>query len=294
MTNYIIDNIRLSELMIITQQNKNFFDEFVQFLNFQGYTSIYQFIQETSKIKVQNILRVYFSHQFSSFLYDGIGNAYKADKAKWLFICWLLRDAPEQRLRPIVSSLNQGNKTENQIYLISQLIEYIKPIFPSPISWTWEAFMEVMLDRLEGSRRALKGGFIEGIVRSILFSIFSEEKLNSLSISPKQIALGGETYDVSISGPKGTILMPVKSRETMGGGHAQLFTRDIHKSISVAEEYGFMCIPVIFAESWQGNLKSLPCQNYIYLPINPNQIASHMKNLESEVKKIITTFASIG
>lgn len=294
MTNYIIDNIRLSELMIITQQNKPFFDEFVQFLNDQSYTSIYQFIQESSKVKIQTVLRSYFSRQFSAFLYDGVGNAYKADKAKWLFICWLLRDAPEQRLRPIVSSLNQGNKTENQIFLVSQLIDYIKPIFPSPISWTWEAFMEVMLDRLEGSRRALKGGLIEGIVRSILFSVFSEHKLSTLSISPKQISLGGETYDVSITGPKGSILMPVKSRETMGGGHAQLFTRDIHKSISVAEEHGFMCIPVIFAESWQGNLAALPCQNYIYLPINPNQIASNMGNLEGEVKKIITTFTSIG
>lgn len=294
MTNYIIDNIRLSELMIITQQNRAYFDEFEKFLSIQGYSSIYHFIQEQSEPAIRKVLIAYFSHSFTSFLYDGVGNAYKADKAKWLFICWLLRDAPEQRLRPIVSSLDQGNKTANQIYLISKLIDYIRPIFPSPISWTWEAFMEVMLDRLEGSRRALKGGFIEGIVRSILFSVFSEMKLSTLSISPKQIALGGETYDVSITGPNGTILMPVKSRETMGGGHAQLFTRDIHKSISVAEEHGFMCIPVIFAESWQGNLGSLPCQNYIYLPINPNQISNNMENLEGEVKKIIATFRSIG
>ena len=294
MSNYIIDNIRLSELMIITLQNKPFFDEFVGFLTSQGYQSIYNFIQEPSPIKIEHTLQAYFSRTFISSLYDGIGNAYKEDKAKWLFICWLLRDAPEQRLRPIVSSLKQGNKVANQIYLISQLIDYIKPIFQSPLSWTWEAYMEVMLDRLEGSRRALKGGFIEGIVRSILFSIFSEEKLLNLQISPKQIALGGETYDVSVTGSNGTILMPVKSRETMGGGHAQLFTRDIHKSISVAQDHGFMCIPVIFAESWQGNLASLPCQNYIYLPINPNQIALNMNNLEREIKSILPTFRSIN
>lgn len=294
MTNYIIDNIRLSELMIITQQNKAYYEEFEKFLTQYGYASIYNFIQEQSPLNLNNVLTAYFSLPFTSYLYDGIGNAYKADKAKWLFICWLLRDAPEQRLRPIVSSLSQGNKTANQIYLITQLIDYIRPIFPSPLSWTWEAFMEVMLDRLEGSRRALKGGFIEGIVRSILFSVFSEQKLSTLNISPKQIALGGETYDVSITGPNGTILMPVKSRETMGGGHAQLFTRDIHKSISVAEDHGFICIPVIFAESWQGNLQSLPCQNYIYLPINPNQIATNMNTLEAEIKKIISVFTSIS
>ena len=57
----------------------------------------------------------------------------------------------------------------------------------------------------------------------------------------------------------------------MGGGHANLFTRDIHKAISVAQENGYACIPVVIAESWGGNLDSLACKHVIYLPVNPNQ-----------------------
>ena len=57
----------------------------------------------------------------------------------------------------------------------------------------------------------------------------------------------------------------------MGGGHANLFTRDIHKAISVAQENEDQCIPVVIAESWGGNLDLLACKHVIYLPINPNQ-----------------------
>lgn len=53
-----------------------------------------------------------------------------------------------------------------------------------------------------------------------------------LLVDQTQIKLAGETYDVKVCGKQGTILIPVKTRETMGGGHALLFTRDIHKAIS--------------------------------------------------------------
>jgi len=45
-----------------------------------------------------------------------------------------------------------------------------------------------------------------------------------------------------------------------GGGHANLFTRDIFKAISVAHENDYECLPVIIAESWGGDLKSLHCE----------------------------------
>lgn len=73
-----------------------------------------------------------------------------------------------------------------------------------------------------------------------------------------------ETYDVAVSGSNGTILMPVKTRETMGGGHALLFTRNIHNSITVATNAGNQCLPIVIAESWSGDLDSLPCDYFIY------------------------------
>lgn len=87
--------------------------------------------------------------------------------------------------------------------------------------------------------------------------------------------------------------MPVKTRETMGGGHALLFTRDIHKSISVAHDSGYECLPVIIAESWAGDLGTLTCKDHVYLNMNPNQIAQVEPALEAELRLRIPAFKSI-
>ncbi len=80
----------------------------------------------------------------------------------------------------------------------------------------------------------------------------------------------------------------------MGGGHALLFTRDIHKSISVAEEHGYQCIPIIIAESWGGDLDDLACEYYIYLQANPNQVATIEPILMQELEKLLDVFAEIS
>jgi hypothetical protein len=72
----------------------------------------------------------------------------------------------------------------------------------------------------------------------------------------------------------------------MGGGHANLFTRDIHKAISVAQENGYECIPVVIAESWGGNLESLSCKHVIHLPINPNQTARVVAMLYNAINRL--------
>lgn len=105
--------------------------------------------------------------------------------------------------------------------------------------------------------------------------------------------INDETYDVEVVGSKNKILMPVKTRETMGGGHALLFTRDIHKSISVAHENGFICIPVVIAESWAGNLDDLPSDINIYIPVNPNQVDKINPILEQELENIVSVFTDI-
>ncbi len=109
---------------------------------------------------------------------------------------------------------------------------------------------------------------------------------SGLEIANTQVQMEGETYDVSISGAKGTILIPVKTRETMGGGHALLFTRDIHKSISAAHETGYVCIPIIIAESWTGDLESLGCEKTIYIKMNPNRINAVEESLRNEFSGI--------
>lgn len=292
MSELVIENLRLKELILVVNKNKPFFDEFVEFLTTYGYENVLSFVSESDEEKMNIVLNDYFAHDFRNCLYDGIARPYDQSKSKWFFITWLLRDAPQQRLQPIVSSLKEGSATQKRIWVINRIIQFVAPLMPEKEQWEWHAIAEVMLQRLEGSRRALKGGLFEAIVRSQLTDLFKSKKLK-LIVTNQEVMLNDETYDVEVVGEKGKILMPVKTRETMGGGHALLFTRDIHKSISVAHDNGFNCIPVVIAESWGGNLDRLPCDNYIYIPVNPNQVEKINPLLEAKLQELAPVFARI-
>lgn len=72
-----------------------------------------------------------------------------------------------------------------------------------------------------------------------------------------------------------------------------LFTRDIHKSIQVAFDAGNICLPIVIAESWGGDLTELACEHYIYIQMNPNQIAELEPVLRDELEKLVQVFRSI-
>lgn len=291
LSEFVLENLRLKELVIVNNKNKPLFDEFILFLNKHGYTSIYDFVNETNELQTEGVIRSYFNHQFSNSLYDGIARPYTSNKSKWYLITWILRDAPQQRLQPMLKTI-PGKGIERNIALVCKIIKYVAPLFPEQDSWEWPAISEVFLQRLEGSRRSLKGNLFEGIVRSQLKDIFKKHKLK-IDIPNKEVRLHDETYDVVIKGQHETILMPVKTRETAGGGHANLFTRDIHKSISIAHKNKYNCIPVVIAESWSGDLESLLCENYIYIKINPNQIEKLNPLLKEQLERLLPIFQSI-
>lgn len=292
MPELVVENLRLKELILVVNKNRPFFDEFIAFVTRHGYENILEFISESDESKMDVILTDYFANDFNNCLYDGIARPYDQSKSKWFFITWLLRDAPQQRLQPIVSSLEAGDTTQKRIFVINKVMHFVAPLMPQKEQWEWQAIAEVMLQRLEGSRRALKGGLFEAIVRSQLVDLFKDKNIK-LQVTKQEVMLNEETYDIEIVGPNGKILMPVKTRETMGGGHAHLFTRDIHKSISVATEHGFTCIPVVIAESWSGNLAGLSCVNYIYIPVNPNQVEKINPLLKAELQSLVPVFARI-
>ena len=87
--------------------------------------------------------------------------------------------------------------------------------------------------------------------------------------------------------------MPVKTRETMGGGHALLFTRDIHKAIEAVHKASFECLAVVIAESWSGDLSSLNCKDQIYINKNPNQIDEVEPLLAAAFRRHLATFQSL-
>lgn len=291
--NSIPENIRLKELAIVTNLNKPFFDDFISFLRTEGYAGLYELVVEPDAFKAKITIRNYLDRKVPNNLklYDGIARPYREDKAKWLLLGWIFRDAPEQRLKGFLANLS-GVQNERKAELINQVRQYASKILPEPERWDWLPIFEVMIDRLEGSRRSIKGNLFEEIVRRNLSIIFENNEIK-LSIEKTQIKLGGETYDVKVSGRQGTILIPVKTRETMGGGHALLFTRDIHKAIDVASKAGYNCIPIIIAESWTGDLTTLNCEEFVYINKNPNQVNEVEPLLVQEFERLIQVFRSL-
>ncbi len=291
---FAVDNVRLKELLAVAELNKGMFDDFISFLLSNGYPGLHDFIKtEDSEIAFE-IINGYLTRPLPRrvLLYDGIARPYPEAKAKWLFLGWILRDAPEQRLRPMVTSMQGQSLIERQALLLNEVRIYVGRLFTFADAWEWTPIREIFIDRLEGSRRSLKGTIFEAIVRRLLQSIFDEFDVN-LTISKGEITLSGETYDVEVIGTNGRILIPVKTRETMGGGHAALFTRDIHKSITVARNQGIDCLPIVIAESWVGDLDSLPSSRAIYIEKNPNQLSEVEPILRKKLTENLGLFLSV-
>ena len=286
---FIIENLRLRELVAIVKQNQRFYEDFCVYLQQRNYRDVPAFITEPSDDKAIKVIKDYLERQSEVQLFDGLARPYKDVTARWYFLAWMLRDAPAQRLQPILTSVEGKSLDDKRANLLNQLRKFVGPLFPQAESWSWPALSEVMLARLEGSRRALKGTRFEEIVRKALRKVFERHSL-PLAIGDREKRINEETFDIQILGKKQTILVPVKTRETMGGGHANLFTRDIFKAISIAHENGYECVPVIIAESWGGDLKSLKCEHFIQLNTNPNQIEAIEPLLEKEVEKLIPFF----
>src|SRR5690606_16936790 len=202
----VVENLRLKELILVVNKNKPFFDEFSGFIQGSGYDDIHAFISETDEEKLTKVVDSYFDAPFKNTLFDGIARPYSDSKSKWFFITWLLRDAPQQRLQPIISSLT-GTTKERRIWVVKKIMHFVSPLLPEKEQWEWPAISEVMLQRLEGSRRALKGGLFEAIVRTQLTDLFKRHKL-SLRVTANEVRLNDETYDVEIVGKNAKILMP--------------------------------------------------------------------------------------
>ena len=283
---FVIDNLRLKDLVAIVRQNQQFYEEFVSFLSKNNYPNVHAFINESDPAKAKSVLEQYLQKQSKEKLYDGLGRPYADNKAKWYFLAWMLRDAPAQRLEPLLRSIKGASLDKRKAVLLNHLRKFVGPLFPEAEKWSWSVLSEVMLARLEGSRRALKGTKFEEIVRQVLRDIFSRHKL-SLLVGEGQITVNDETYDVQVNASDKTILIPVKTRETKGGGHANLFTRDIYKSISVAHENGYDAIPVIIAESWAGDLKTLDCKYVVHIKANPNQADTIETSLRGALNRLL-------
>ncbi|MBS9384784.1 MAG: hypothetical protein HEQ24_11295 [Dolichospermum sp. BR01] len=223
-------------------------------------------------------------------LFDGIGRVYPHNKACFFFFAWMIRDAPQQRLAPLISRMRQIEKIDKLVAETDTLVELILEYRSYVKSFSWLTVREVIIDRLEGSRRSIKGHHLESSVRTAIitafqnyFSIYSNYgKYKKIDIAESQIKIGNHTIDVSVkltpldnSLPE-SLLIPIKTRETEGGGHSHIFTRDIIAAVRELkeDESKYYIVAVIVALNWSiSELENINNQidKVYHFNINPNK-----------------------
>lgn len=236
-------------------------------------------------------------------LFDGIGRPYKHPKACYYFFAWIIRDAPQQRLSGHVRELIQKtsrNRADAQIDVLTELIyEYRSNVK----TFEWQAIREIIIDRLEGSRRSLKGHEKEVIVRTALLEAiqtFYVENENygiytNVEIYKKQIKINNETYDVGAKllddegRTQKRILLPVKTRETQGGGHSHLFSRDLTSAIASAPDDDIIIV-VIVAKSWsEREIEALAerINHLVVFDISPSEFTGFPEDEQNQLNQFI-------
>lgn len=266
-----ITHSRLVDLTKLADQSKAFYD-WVE-VQFRLTLSKSQTLDEILRTATQDEIKTAITHCYSGsrtsnlpLLFDGVGRSYPHTKACYYFFSWLIRDAPQQRLAPLIRRIVKSagkNRVEAEADAISNLIcKYRSNVK----TFAWNAIREVIIDRLEGSRRSIKGHEKEAITRTAILTAIQSYYLQNanygrfsgVEVADTQIMVGNESFDVSIIllGTNGKcearILIPIKTRETEGGGHSHLFTRDILSAIHAAkfdnpDDY---LIVVIVAKNW--------------------------------------------
>ena len=153
----------------------------------------------------------------------------------------MIRDAPQQRLAPLIARMRRLEHLDKMVVEADTLIGLILEYRSCVRSSSWLTVREVIIDRLEGSRRNIKGHHLEASARTAIITAFQNYfsihgnygKYKKITIADKQIKIGNHTIDVSVelmpldNSLSETLLMPTKTRETEGGGHSHIFTRDI-------------------------------------------------------------------
>lgn len=241
-------------------------------------------------------------------LFDGIGNPYPQNIACFFFLSWMIRDAPTQRLQPLLARMvknagkNHLSKTQAEIESLAELfLEYRLNVK----SFSWDAIREIVIDRLEGSRRSHSGHMQEIVLRASVATAlqnyfathFSYGKYDKVVLESKQKKLGIQTVDIAVTlkkqgFPDKYLYFPVKTRETQGGGHAHLFSRDLIVAISDIKKNDPTCFiaPFIVAENWNtrdfDDISEI-VNRIFYFNTNPNEFESLSDSEQIEVNRFV-------
>ncbi|MFZ2615325.1 MAG: hypothetical protein WA077_04995, partial [Anaerolineae bacterium] len=180
-------------------------------------------------------------------------------------------------------------------------------------SFDWQTVREVVLDRLEGSRRSIGGHRVETHVRTSLitalqyyYSIHGNYgQYRKVEIANKQIKIGNHTVDVSVDlipragNDRTRLLIPVKTRETEGGGHSHLFSRDLITAISDLnrDANNYHIVAVIIAENWSASeIKAIGTQIDLIFHFNmsPNRFIGFDEDAQIELNRYVASILGGG
>lgn len=305
-----LSHSRLTELAKLADQAKPFHEWVArQFgkLTENG-KSLTTLLMEQTEEEIRNgIVRCYESSEASiPILTDGIGRTYPHAKACYYFFSWLIRDAPQQRLAPLIARIVRisgiAPRRAQQMVLAKLIVRYRANVG----TFEWDAIREIIIDRLEGSRRSIKGHEKETIVRTALVAAFQTHyrkfgnygAFASVEIPENQITIANETFDVSarLLDTRGKciarILIPIKTRETEGGGHAHLFTRDLMGALNAirAEKELDYLVTVIVARNWaQREAESIrnTVDYAVLFDISPNEFSEFNNDAQDGLNAFI-------
>ena len=306
-----ISHQRLVELSKLANQAKPFYDyiERIAKKELCDHRSLNDILMSVTKQQIKDIFSACY-HDESLLrppLFDGIGIPYSPNKATFFFLSWMIRDAPAQRLKPLISEMIKKSGKES-LSSIDAEIDALSELFfayrGNVQTFAWEAVREIIIDRLEGSRRSHSGHAQEIVFRTALATALQTfatancgyGKYDSAEILTKQLKVGGETVDIAIRLKQGenvrNMYFPVKTRETQGGGHAHLFSRDLIAAIASIKEHDENAIigAFIVAESW--NIADLePIKDKLskvfYYNTNPNELDGLSDDEQIEINKYI-------
>jgi hypothetical protein len=266
-----ISNYRLVELTKLVDQYKPFYDWVEKRAKevTGSHKLLNDILMESSVEQLKALISACYSYRGDNrpLLFDGIGRVYNHQRACFYFFAWIIRDAPQQRLTPLLMRMRQLEKISNVTAQIDSLAELIHEYRGIVKGFEWLTVREVFIDRLEGSRRSIRGHRLEALVRTSFVTAIqnyysinnSYGKFERVDIAEKQAKIGNHTVDVSARlVPKNKrelpvqILMPIKTRETEGGGHAHIFSRDILTAIRDLKSTSLGCriVVVIVAKNW--------------------------------------------